>query len=55
MPSLIPVFRATKGSYQQWADQVGDQSYTFDKLLPYFKRSCQITAPDMTKRQPNGS
>lgn len=40
----------TKGSYQQWANQVGDQSYTFDNILPYFKRSPQFTPPDYSKR-----
>ena len=38
-----------------WADQVGDQSYTFDNLLPYFKRSCHLTPPDYSKRQLNGT
>ena len=28
--------RGTLGSYQQWADTVGDESYTFHNLLPYF-------------------
>lgn len=35
--------RATAGSYQRWADLVGDQSYTYDKVLPYFKKSATIT------------
>ena len=48
-------YRGTKGSYQAWADQVGDQSYTFENLLPYFKRSCYLTPPDYSKRQPNGT
>ncbi|KAK4507783.1 hypothetical protein PRZ48_001518 [Zasmidium cellare] len=37
--------RPTRGSLQQWADAVGDQSYTFDNFLPYFKRSIQFTPP----------
>lgn len=32
-------------AYRKWADQVGDQSYTFDRFLPYFKKSCHYTAP----------
>jgi choline dehydrogenase len=38
--------RGTKGSYDKWADEVADDSYTFDNLLPYFQRSTHITPPD---------
>ncbi|CAD6442243.1 d34d526b-2779-4c26-b517-ea3c29081a36 [Sclerotinia trifoliorum] len=37
--------RGTKQSYQQWADAVGDQSYTFDSLFPYFQKSVHFTPP----------
>jgi choline dehydrogenase-like flavoprotein len=37
--------RPTKGSLQQWADDVGDQSYAFDNWLPDFKRSVDFTPP----------
>lgn len=37
--------RGTKGCFDQWAAAVGDQSYTFDALLPYFKKSVTFTAP----------
>ena len=48
--------RGTKGSYQLWADMVGDQSYTFDRILPYFKRSCTLTPPNLQKRNaPNAT
>ncbi|KAF2177983.1 GMC oxidoreductase [Zopfia rhizophila CBS 207.26] len=48
--------RGTIGSYQRWADLVGDQSYTFDKILPYFKRSCTLTPPNLQKRNaPNAT
>ncbi|KAF2104628.1 alcohol oxidase [Rhizodiscina lignyota] len=42
--------RPTKGSFKKWADEVGDESYTWDGVLPYFERSTQITAPDYSKR-----
>ena len=29
-----------------WADAVGDQSYTFEKLLPYFRKSVQFQPPN---------
>ena len=48
--------RATAGTYQSWADLVGDQSYTFPNLLPYFKRSCHLTPPNESKRRtPNAT
>ncbi|KAL6722058.1 hypothetical protein ACLMJK_001163 [Lecanora helva] len=46
----------TVGSYQKWANEVGDRSYTFDKILPFFKKSCHLTPPDSEKRWPtNGT
>ncbi|KAL8702706.1 MAG: hypothetical protein Q9201_004127 [Fulgogasparrea decipioides] len=27
-----------------WADEVGDQSYTWDQFLPYYKKSCNYTS-----------
>ena len=32
-----------------WADQVGDQSYTFPNLLRYFQHSAHFTPPDQSK------
>lgn len=32
-------------SYEKWADQVGDDSYTYDGLLPYFQKSLNFTPP----------
>lgn len=37
--------RPTVGSLQQWADEVQDQSYTFENLLPYYKKSATFTEP----------
>lgn len=42
--------RASLGSYQRWADTVGDQSYTFPNLLSYFQKSCNFSPPDDGKR-----
>ncbi|KAF2853632.1 GMC oxidoreductase [Plenodomus tracheiphilus IPT5] len=48
--------RGTVGSYRRWADMVGDQSYTFDRVLPYFKRSATVTPPNLVKRNaPNAT
>ncbi|KAL8761077.1 MAG: hypothetical protein Q9184_002783 [Pyrenodesmia sp. 2 TL-2023] len=37
--------RPNAGSLDKWADIAGDDSYTFDKLLPFFKKSVQYTPP----------
>ena len=35
---------------------MGDESYTFENILPFFKSSCRLTPPDFEKRWPrNGS
>lgn len=47
--------RGDRGSYQRWADEVGDDSYTFDNLMPYFKKSVKFTAPNTRLRARNGS
>lgn len=47
--------RGDRGSYQRWADEVDDQSYTFDNLLPYFKKSIQFTPPKSPPRAANAS
>ena len=36
-----------------WADQVGDQSYSFSNLLPYYEKSVHYTPPSFP--QPNSS
>ncbi|KAF2649264.1 GMC oxidoreductase [Lophiostoma macrostomum CBS 122681] len=47
--------RGDRGSYQRWADLVGDDSYTYDNWLPYFKRSTQFTPPKSPPRAANAS
>lgn len=41
--------RATVGSMQTWADEVDDQSYTFDNMLPYYQKSCSYTPPNQDR------
>lgn len=43
--------RGTLGSYQRWAKIVGDDSYNFHQLLPYFQKSCNFSPPDDGKRK----
>lgn len=45
--------RPDAGSLQQWADMVGDQSYTFDNMFPYFQKSCHFTPPDYASWVPH--
>lgn len=47
--------RGDKGSYQRWADAVGDQSYSWDNFLPYFKKSIKFTPPKSPPRAANAS
>ncbi|KAF1962851.1 choline dehydrogenase [Byssothecium circinans] len=42
--------RSSASAYQRWVDMVGDESYTFDNLLPYFKKSMRLTPPNLEKR-----
>ena len=37
--------RATIGAMQKWADQVGDESYVWENVLPYYKKSVDFTPP----------
>ncbi|KAK3380729.1 hypothetical protein B0T24DRAFT_199934 [Lasiosphaeria ovina] len=47
--------RASKGSLQKFADAVGDQSYTWDNVLPYYKKSMLFTPPNSATRFPNAT
>jgi choline dehydrogenase len=47
--------RGTKQSYQKWADEVGDQSYTFDNLLPFFQKSVTFEPPNNNIRPLNST
>ncbi|KAF7541772.1 hypothetical protein G7054_g257 [Neopestalotiopsis clavispora] len=47
--------RPTRGALKQWADAVGDQSYNFDKFLPYYEKNIKFTDPNMSLRPTNAS
>ncbi|TKA79215.1 hypothetical protein B0A55_03965 [Friedmanniomyces simplex] len=47
--------RATVDSLQKWADDVEDQSYTWDNLLPYYKKAVHFTPPNETRSNVNSS
>lgn len=48
--NTMSYLRSTKGAYRHWADLVGDSSYTFENLLPFFKKSVRLTPPNLVKR-----
>lgn len=47
--------RSTAGAYQRWADQVGDQSYTWSNWRPYFEKSLNFTPPRDDLRAANAT
>lgn len=47
--------RPPVGVLKMWADTVGDQSYTWDNLLPYYLKSLNFTPPDLSKRLANAT
>lgn len=47
--------RGTIDSYQAWADAVDDQDYTFENLLPYFKKGVKFYPPEIPPRQANAT
>lgn len=47
--------RSSVGAFQKWAEEVGDEGYTFDNLLPFFKKSISFTSPASSKINPNVS
>ncbi|KAL4761609.1 GMC family oxidoreductase [Aspergillus foveolatus] len=53
--NLMVYHRGTQETYDQWADITGDSSWDWESVLPYFKKSCTLTPPDMTKRNKNSS
>lgn len=48
--NTLSYIRPTKGTYDRWADTVGDDSFRWNSMLQYFKRSVDLTPPDEGKR-----
>lgn len=40
---------------QKWADSVDDNTYTFDQVFPYYKKSAAFTPPNKQTRFPNAT
>ncbi|KAJ4367774.1 hypothetical protein N0V86_009896 [Didymella sp. IMI 355093] len=47
--------RPTEGTLKVWADKVGDDSYEWNKFLPWYKKSVNFTEPDMNLRMANST
>lgn len=48
--NTMSYIRPTKGIYDLWADTVSDESYKWESMLQYFKRSVDLTPPNEDKR-----
>ncbi|KAF4448357.1 hypothetical protein F53441_8232 [Fusarium austroafricanum] len=51
--NFLVYHRPTNGTMTKWAEEVGDDSYLWDQMLPHFKASPSFTPPDNEKRGPN--
>lgn len=47
--------RSTKGAFQKWASMVGDDDWTWNKLLPFFERSVAFLPPNNDLRLANAT
>lgn len=48
--NTLAYVRGSKGAYDRWAEEVGDDSYRWDSVLPFFRAGCSFTPPDLEKR-----
>ncbi|KAF4778910.1 choline dehydrogenase [Colletotrichum scovillei] len=49
--NTMSYIRGTKGSYDLWAETVGDETFRWENMLRFFKRSVDLTPPNEEKRQ----
>ncbi|KAJ5459147.1 hypothetical protein N7530_011091 [Penicillium desertorum] len=47
--------RPSVGAMERWAETVGNESWTFDNVLPYYEKSLNFTPPNMQKRITNST
>ncbi|GKZ87350.1 hypothetical protein AnigIFM59636_003768 [Aspergillus niger] len=53
--SYFGYLRPTYGAMQKWADEVGDQSWTYPNTEVYFDKSIKFTPPNSTTRLANAT
>ncbi|CAL3966247.1 unnamed protein product [Diplocarpon coronariae] len=49
------IHRRSSGSYDAWAEQVGDDAFARDHMLQYFQKSVNFTTPNRKKRPANAT
>ncbi|KAI0884089.1 GMC oxidoreductase [Annulohypoxylon maeteangense] len=47
--------RTSKGTHQYWADLVGDESYTYDNMVKYYKKTMNFSPPKPDTRLANAT
>ena len=47
--------RGSRGSYDLWAQEVGDESYSWNNMLPFFEKSVHVSPPKNDLRVLNAS
>lgn len=47
--------RATVGSFERWAENVGDMSWTYENVSDFYYRSLSFSPPDQSKRIANST
>lgn len=55
MTNLMAFHRSTIEAFDEWASVVGDSSYTWANLLPYYKKSAKYLPADANLRAANAS
>ncbi|KAL3249894.1 hypothetical protein ABHI18_011437 [Aspergillus niger] len=53
--TFVDYFRTTKGAMKRWADETGDDSWTWENVQQYYKKSFKFTAPNDTARPSNAT
>ncbi|GKZ89298.1 hypothetical protein AnigIFM59636_011027 [Aspergillus niger] len=53
--TFVDYFRTTKGAMKRWADETGDDSWTWENVQQYYKKSFKFTPPNNTARPSNAT
>ncbi|GKU08449.1 unnamed protein product, partial [Fusarium langsethiae] len=48
--NFLVYHRPTNGTMAKWAEEVGDDSYQWNQMLPHFQKTATFTPPDNDKR-----
>ncbi|EHA24742.1 hypothetical protein ASPNIDRAFT_183069, partial [Aspergillus niger ATCC 1015] len=53
--TFVDYFRTTKGAMKRWADETGDDSWTWENVQQYYKKSFKFTPLNNTARPSNAT